>query len=502
MKNSFLIHLLFLFILSSVSLGAQDVRISTGGNSYNFKSKNIDFNSRSIAIGNKAGENLSSLNMREIYIGNGAGEFVGGSSESIGIGYQTMSNSSGFRNIGIGMDALKFTTKWDNIAIGKNAMLNSQIGISNIAIGSYSLESDLVSWFNIGIGQYALRNLGGTGQESNNNVAVGYSSQSENLTGKRNVSVGGQSLSQGIDVTDNVAIGYNALNEGLGDQNVAVGVKALKKADLANNSVAIGYEAGFNDTLASNSVLIGYQAGRGSNKHAKSGNVFIGYQAGYNELASNKLYIDNSNTSSPLIEGNFLTNVLEINGAMYTYGNTYIDGTLTLTENATFEGSVTDFEHGNSGSSSGLVLKNSSSNDYWRMYVSSSTGDLRLFNNANGSGSTLVGKFDQVSGAYTTPSDQRLKTDVRRVESVLPALLSTQINSYKFKAQKTEQRSIGVMAQEVKEIFPELVHYDASTDSYTVDYAGFSMVALKAIQEQQSIIEELITRIEKLEDEK
>ena len=38
--------------------------------------------------------------------------------------------------------------------------------------------------------------------------------------------------------------------------------------------------------------------------------LFLGYQAGYNETGSNKLYIDNSSTSDPLIEGDFSSNTV------------------------------------------------------------------------------------------------------------------------------------------------------------------------------------------------
>lgn len=44
-----------------------------------------------------------------------------------------------------------------------------------------------------------------------------------------------------------------------------------------------------------------------------SGNVFLGYNAGYNETGSDKLYIDNSNTSTPLIYGDFAANRVGIN---------------------------------------------------------------------------------------------------------------------------------------------------------------------------------------------
>jgi hypothetical protein len=52
-----------------------------------------------------------------------------------------------------------------------------------------------------------------------------------------------------------------------------------------------------------------------------TGNVFLGYHAGYNELLSDKLYIDNSSTGSPLIYGNFATNALTFNGSVNVTGS-------------------------------------------------------------------------------------------------------------------------------------------------------------------------------------
>lgn len=47
-----------------------------------------------------------------------------------------------------------------------------------------------------------------------------------------------------------------------------------------------------------------------------SGNVFLGHNAGYNEMGSNKLYIENSDISTPLIYGEFDNNLLQINGTL------------------------------------------------------------------------------------------------------------------------------------------------------------------------------------------
>jgi hypothetical protein len=48
-----------------------------------------------------------------------------------------------------------------------------------------------------------------------------------------------------------------------------------------------------------------------------SGNVFLGYRAGYNDTGSNRLYIDNSAASRPLIYGEFNNDILDVNGQLH-----------------------------------------------------------------------------------------------------------------------------------------------------------------------------------------
>ena len=68
----------------------------------------------------------------------------------------------------------------------------------------------------------------------------------------------------------------------------------------------------------------------GYNNVSGSGNVLIGYQAGYNETGSNKLYISNSNTSTPLLYGDFSTATLTVYSNLNinnAYGFPNSDGT-------------------------------------------------------------------------------------------------------------------------------------------------------------------------------
>jgi hypothetical protein len=115
---------------------------------------------------------------------------------------------------------------------------------------------------------------------------------------------------------------------------------------------------------------------------------------------------------------------------------------------------------------------------------------------------TLRGTFDDATGAYTTPSDARLKTDVAPLSNVLSAVMALDARSYRFIDAADTRRSIGFFAQDVERLFPEVVYQqirDDGSDIYTMDYSALSVIAIKAIQEQQATIESLEARIQALE---
>ena len=58
---------------------------------------------------------------------------------------------------------------------------------------------------------------------------------------------------------------------------------------------------------------------------------------------------------------------------------------------------------------------------------------------------------------------------------------------------------VGVLAQDVQKILPEVVTYAEEEDMYSVDYGNITAVLIEAIKDQQKIIESLSERISKLE---
>ena len=99
-------------------------------------------------------------------------------------------------------------------------------------------------------------------------------------------------------------------------------------------------------------------------------------------------------------------------------------------------------------------------------------------------GDATVSNDLTVSGDVVISSDARLKSNIVSLGSTLPKLLQIDGKSYEMKG----KQKIGVLAQEIKEVFPELVSED-DNEMLAVNYQGLVPVLINALKEQQSEIE-------------
>ena len=142
----------------------------------------------------------------------------------------------------------------------------------------------------------------------------------------------------------------------------------------------------------------------------------------------------------------------------------------------------------------GILLSNQNNGNFWEFSASPIDGSLQLFNSTLGGGFP-AGTFT-AAGLYI-PSDRRLKTDIEAISTgVLAKLMQLKPYSYRYKAEAADaQHSLGFLAQDVQAIFPELVGQSndkAGKKGYlSINYGGFGVLAVKAIQEQQTEIEGL-----------
>lgn len=103
------------------------------------------------------------------------------------------------------------------------------------------------------------------------------------------------------------------------------------------------------------------------------------------------------------------------------------------------------------------------------------------------------------TGEFYATSDINLKTDIEYVDGILDDVMHLEPATYRFKRQDRDaDRSYGFIAQEVAEVFPEVVTKEEG--DYGMAYSNFGVLAIQAIREQQEIIDEQEERLEDLEE--
>ena len=100
-----------------------------------------------------------------------------------------------------------------------------------------------------------------------------------------------------------------------------------------------------------------------------------------------------------------------------------------------------------------------------------------------------------VEGDLTISSDARLKSNIVSLGATLSKLLLIDGKSY----EKDGKQRIGVLAQEIQEVFPELVAEDGN-EMLAVNYQGLVPVLINALKEQQSEIETYRDEVSELKE--
>jgi hypothetical protein len=129
--------------------------------------------------------------------------------------------------------------------------------------------------------------------------------------------------------------------------------------------------------------------------------------------------------------------------------------------------------------------------------------------NASGTASFIVsnnGNVANTNNSYGAISDLKLKENITNATPKLNDLMRVRVVNYCLKTQPNHKQ-IGVIAQELEKIFPGMVDEacdkdeggnDLETTTKSVKYSVFVPILLKAIQEQQALIEKQQSLIESL----
>jgi len=133
-----------------------------------------------------------------------------------------------------------------------------------------------------------------------------------------------------------------------------------------------------------------------------------------------------------------------------------------------------------------------------------SRGDS-YFNGGNlGIGIMIPGEKLEVVGnvlatAFLYSSDERLKEDIQPIDNALNKILS--LDGVSFAWKDSNELSVGLIAQDLEQVFPELVHTNPQTGLKSVQYGNLVAPLIEAIKEQQKMIETMKIEIEKLKTE-
>ncbi len=314
---------------------------------------------------------------------------------------------------------------------------------------------------------------------NNGNTFLGYQSGFQNTTGHTNAFVG---RSSGFSNTS-------------GFRNIFLGYRSGMFNTSGNQNIYMGYQTGHNNVSGSDNTFIGSRAGY---NNTGSRNVYLGYMAGFNATGSNQLYIDNSSTSSPLIYGNFLTNRVGINGDL-GIGTQAPSDELSIIDNDN-DGDAVIRMQTNSGhillgfnpSNQGIIGTQSKHDLRFRTHAANRMtidykGDVGIGTTVPSQKLHVVGNIC-ATGNIGTCSDIRYKKDFQKIDSALSHICALNGYFYNWNTEAfpendfSNKRQIGVIAQEVEVLFPEMVLTD-SLGYKSVDYARLTPVLIEAIKE-------------------
>jgi hypothetical protein len=176
------------------------------------------------------------------------------------------------------------------------------------------------------------------------------------------------------------------------------------------------------------------------------------------------------------------------------------DGNLLIGVNAPTLSTNTFFTTGGASQPCLYLLKNSASNTDQAFCVANGVGGGTVSFQVLASGNA-----QNTNNSYGAISDVKLKENIVDATPKLADLMQVKVRHYNFKSDETKAKQIGVVAQELEQVFPSMIEQtvdcdlqgnDLGTKTKAVKYSVFVPMLIKAIQEQQAIIESLKARLD------
>ena len=130
-------------------------------------------------------------------------------------------------------------------------------------------------------------------------------------------------------------------------------------------------------------------------------------------------------------------------------------------------------------------------------------GSIRGVTTQNNDAMPVV--IDSAGQLGTASSSRRFKTDIKPIDVASESILALKPVTFHYKIHKDVTPQFGLIAEDVAEVNPNLVIYDADGKPYTVRYDAVNAMLLneflkehRAFVEEQRKVRDLGTQVEKL----
>ena len=139
----------------------------------------------------------------------------------------------------------------------------------------------------------------------------------------------------------------------------------------------------------------------------------------------------------------------------------------------------------------------------WALFYDHSNNCLGICGSSTSSTYELYVSGDiYATGSVTAASDRRLKKNIQTIEGSLEKILNLRGVTFEWDLETAKNRKsgtkIGLIAQEVIEVVPEVVTYAEDADEYSVEYGNMTALLIEAMKEQNEMINTLREEVAEL----
>ena len=306
-------------------------------------------------------------------------------------------------------------------------------------------------------------------------TASGVNALLSNTTGSNNTATGAYVLSYNTTGSFNTASGSVVLNSNTtGSGNTGYGAFVLRDNTTGSDNTASGAYALYSNTTSSSNTASGASA---LYSNTGSGNMASGAYALYSNTTGSSNTAVGSDALYYNTTGSFNTAIGTIAGP---------DPSTPGLTNSTAIGAFADVTESNALVLGSTAAQNGIANVLVGIDVSSPTNILTV----------LQGGGNAIADGWSTYSSRRWKTNIHLLENALSKV--EQLRGVSYDLKDSGKHEIGVIAEEVGQVVPEVVSYEKNgKDARGVDYSKLTALLIEAVKQQQKQITQQQNQIRK-----